>query len=290
MIILKFSNKKIKYNLLKTVLIAVLLLLVLGDCSRHGAPLLKTKLDQPMSYATCKDRNFVIEGGTHAIAIFDRDFNEVKKIHTLKQPMDMICYQGYLYVADFGADAIVKLNMEGELLASFGSSGNKPGQFQAPSGIFVKDDVIYVSEFYGHRVQKLNMSGDTLAVFGKQGHGPNDLYYPTALYVDSIHRIHIGDTYNHRIVTLKPDGKLDSILAQEKYGFKVPSGLFINSKHEFIIADSGNHQVVKINQDGVLQILWSTKADKVYAPVRVYEAENKSFLIVDNLKGQIWRQ
>ena len=61
----------------------------------------------------------------------------------------------HLFVADGRANKVLKLSLDGKVLASWGSTGAEPGNFQLPHGITVaKDGSVYVSEITGKRVQK----------------------------------------------------------------------------------------------------------------------------------------
>jgi DNA-binding beta-propeller fold protein YncE len=60
-----------------------------------------------------------------------------------------------LFVADGRANRILKMNLDGKVLASWGTTGAGPGNFQLPHGLTVAGDgAVYVSEITGKRVQK----------------------------------------------------------------------------------------------------------------------------------------
>jgi DNA-binding beta-propeller fold protein YncE len=60
-----------------------------------------------------------------------------------------------LFVADGRANKILKMTLDGKILASWGRTGSGPGDFQMPHGLTVaKDGAVYVSEITGKRVQK----------------------------------------------------------------------------------------------------------------------------------------
>jgi DNA-binding beta-propeller fold protein YncE len=60
-----------------------------------------------------------------------------------------------LFVADGRANKILKMTLDGKVLASWGKTGADPGNFQMPHGLTVaKDGAVYVSEITGKRVQK----------------------------------------------------------------------------------------------------------------------------------------
>lgn len=62
-----------------------------------------------------------------------------------------------LLVTDGEKNEVVKLTTSGEVIARFGETGSKDGQFKRPTGIAVDGEGrIYVGEFYNNRVQIFN--------------------------------------------------------------------------------------------------------------------------------------
>ena len=60
-----------------------------------------------------------------------------------------------VFVADGRANKILKMTLDGKILASWGATGVEPGNFQMPHGLTVAaDGSVYVSEINGKRVQK----------------------------------------------------------------------------------------------------------------------------------------
>jgi hypothetical protein len=62
---------------------------------------------------------------------------------------------------------------------------------------------VIVTEFGNHRVQKFTRDGKSLGVFGGPGRGPGQFYQPWALVEDSQGRLHVLDSYNHRVQRLR---------------------------------------------------------------------------------------
>lgn len=60
-----------------------------------------------------------------------------------------------LFVADGRANRVVKMTLDGQILTSWGSSGEQPGNFQMAHGLTVgRDGAVFVSEITGKRIQK----------------------------------------------------------------------------------------------------------------------------------------
>ncbi|HMJ64404.1 MAG TPA: peptidyl-alpha-hydroxyglycine alpha-amidating lyase family protein [Candidatus Binatia bacterium] len=60
-----------------------------------------------------------------------------------------------LFVADGRANKVLKMTLDGKVLASWGATGAEPGNFQLPHGLTVAGDgAVYVGEINGKRIQK----------------------------------------------------------------------------------------------------------------------------------------
>lgn len=71
--------------------------------------------------------------------------------------------QGNFYVINLDNSKIEKISPDGKILASWGSAGNGPGQFQTPQGIAVDSQGnVYVGDSSG-RVEKFNNNGQFLS-------------------------------------------------------------------------------------------------------------------------------
>jgi peptidylamidoglycolate lyase len=110
---------------------------------------------------------YVADRGNSRLQIFDRNgkFIEEWKGSSLGRPWAVrISETGNLFLIDGGDQStfwpdrarILKLDFEGNILASFGSYGEEPGQFIWPHAIAVgTDDALYIGEVAtGMRVQK----------------------------------------------------------------------------------------------------------------------------------------
>ncbi|MCC6475395.1 MAG: hypothetical protein IT514_16810 [Burkholderiales bacterium] len=62
---------------------------------------------------------------------------------------------------------------------------------------------VIVTESGNRRVQKFTHGGQLLGVFGGPGCGPGQFYPPWALVQDGNGRLHVLDSYNHRVRRLR---------------------------------------------------------------------------------------
>jgi len=123
------------------------------------------------------------------------------------RPQDLaLDEQDRLWVADSCNHRIQVFDATGgeaKLLAVWGEQGSEPGQLRYPYDLVLDGQYVYVAEFGNHRVQKFTRDGRFVAAWGVQGRQPGELFQPWGLVMDSQRRIHILDTYNHRVQRIR---------------------------------------------------------------------------------------
>ncbi|PFX11203.1 Tripartite motif-containing protein 2 [Stylophora pistillata] len=104
--------------------------------------------------------------------------------------------------------AVVKIfSSDGTYLRSFGSKGDKQGEFNYPTGIaFDKNNNIIVVDSGNHRVQLFSEQGEYLSQFGGKGNLDHQLFNPHGLSVENDGNIIIADSKNKLIKTFSPKG------------------------------------------------------------------------------------
>jgi hypothetical protein len=91
--------------------------------------------------------------------------------------------QGNIFVTEGfqGAHSrVLKLSPSGQLLATFGTDGSDPGQFNSPLGVALDaQGNLYVADFFNDRVQKLSPTGQVLTTWGSTGVGAGQVQRTT---------------------------------------------------------------------------------------------------------------
>lgn len=112
----------------------------------------------------------------------------------------------HLWVCDSCNDRIQVFDATGDeakLVRMWGESGSEPGQLRYPYDLILDGEHVYICEFGNHRIQKMTLDGETIATWGLQGRRPGELFNPWAIVKDSRNRLHVLDTYNHRIQRIR---------------------------------------------------------------------------------------
>jgi DNA-binding beta-propeller fold protein YncE len=131
-----------------------------------------------------------------------------------------------IYVVDQGHNRIVKLDLDGKVLTSWGNSGSGDGELSDPTSVAVDptSKKVYVADPINSRIQVFDFAGDFLMKWSVpewgQPHGFEDLAIDRdtrRLYASSanINTVLIFDLQGNRLGTLAPmpPDKLDSASA-----------------------------------------------------------------------------
>jgi len=99
---------------------------------------------------------FISDTGHNIIKIYNaNDGKFIRKIGEsfLSGPRGIAVNETYVYVSDYNSFRILVLNMNGEVIKTFGSQGKEDGQFVHAFGIALTSDRLVVSDYSNGRVQ-----------------------------------------------------------------------------------------------------------------------------------------
>lgn len=138
-----------------------------------------------------------------------------------------------------------------ELVASWGTKGDGPGEFNDPTGIAVTADEVFVADARNQRIQVFDKQGKFKRAFGqdKLGRPMNLAIAGGRLYVpdyfkDVIHVFTLDGQYRHGI---KATGELDS-----------PGGIAVRPDGSLLVADTYAQRVVHMSANGEILRAWGT--------------------------------
>ncbi|HUU35450.1 MAG TPA: 6-bladed beta-propeller [Vicinamibacterales bacterium] len=108
---------------------------------------------------------YIIDRENHRLQVFDRDLNYLREIKNEWNPWDVNISRkgtdGFGYIADHMLERVHKFSLEnGKILATWGSQGRGPNQFDWVHGIVVDSKgAVYAADTYGQRIQKFSPPG-----------------------------------------------------------------------------------------------------------------------------------
>lgn len=102
-----------------------------------------------------KENVYVADRENDRIQVFDANGKFLRQFGGFAPFGIFITADQTLFVADGRANRILKMTLDGTVLASWGKTGSGPGEFQLPHGLTVaRDGSVFVTEINGKRVQK----------------------------------------------------------------------------------------------------------------------------------------
>ena len=214
--------------------------------------------------------------------------------------------------ADSDLDPILKFDMDGNLVDSFGA-----GLFGFPHGFFLDHEgYLWVTEGaphgdnraepgyrrgLGHQVSKLNQRGEVVMTLGEAGvYGDDETHFngPADVLVAPNGDIWVADGHrggNNRIVKFSRDGRFLLQVgggvgseSKEASRFDDPHGLAMDARGRLYVADRGNNRIQIFDQGGNLLAIW-TQFGK---PSGLFIDRNDVLYVVDGLSGRerpAWR-
>lgn len=149
---------------------------------------------KPTDVTAVGNRIYVLDHLNSDLKILEKDTGKLIKSlgrnpdpdKMLSLPTNMIVDEknGHIYVANQGSGKILKMDLEGNILLSFGGFGDRFGMFARPKGIFVDDaGYIYVVDAGHQVVQIFNQEARLLMFFGERGSSEGTLDLPADIFV-----------------------------------------------------------------------------------------------------------
>ncbi|MEZ5290023.1 MAG: 6-bladed beta-propeller [Vicinamibacterales bacterium] len=108
---------------------------------------------------------YIIDRENHRLQVFDKDLNYQREIKNAWNPWDVHISrkgtEGVGYMADHMLERVHKFSLkDGTLLATWGSQGLGPNQFDWVHGVVVDSKgAVYAADTYGQRIQKFVPAG-----------------------------------------------------------------------------------------------------------------------------------
>jgi DNA-binding beta-propeller fold protein YncE len=152
-----------------------------------------------------------------------------------------------LFAVDTLAHKIYAFNKNGEAVSSFGSRGDKAGQFNFPTHIFWSPSgLLYVTDAMNFRIQVFSDGGRFVTSFGHHGDGSGDFSSPKGVVVDKTGVIYVVDTLFDNIQLFDERGDFLLTLGSRGGGqgeFWLPSGLYLDEREKLYVSDTYNQRV-----------------------------------------------
>lgn len=193
--------------------------------------------------------------------VMDRDGKQINLINTkqtlaLKLPSSIATDPaGNMYIADAGANRIVKCDAQGGKIGEFGQKNSMfkggQGELAKPSGIAYARQNILVADMANSRFQAFNDQGLFLFSAGEKGKEQGQLRTPVSIAADS-DRIYVADPANQKIVVFNNSGRF--IREMGLIGGEAlvePKQVLVDNEGNVYVLDAGRGRVVVYDDQGV---------------------------------------
>ena len=186
----------------------------------------------------------------------------------LAAPRNMaVAEDGRIYVADTGNHRIVVFSPDGQMLTTWGSFGDQPGQFNEPWDVAIgPDGSVYVADTWNHRIQKFTPEGEFITAWGgfvsTDGQlGQMGVFWgPRAIAFTQDGNLLVTDTGNKRVQVFTPEGQpvtqFGGAGVEEGY-FDEPVGVAVDGEGAIYVADTWNQRIQKFSPDFQFLKAWS---------------------------------
>ena len=154
-----------------------------------------------------------------------------------------VTQDGRIIVTDYFHYCLQVLTAKGAFIATVGSRGSQPLQFDHACDVAVDHNgKIFVTDGSNHRVQVLNADLTYSHCFGSEGAQPGEFYGPCGITIDADGMVYVADSENNRVQKFTPEGKLLAVIDTKGEG-----GGRLNRPHGLCVDDNGILYVTEHN-------------------------------------------
>ncbi len=197
-----------------------------------------------------------------------------------------------LWVMDRREKRVLRIDNQGGIRFSFGSSGSMPGQFSKPSDMAITSmGIIFVSDLGNRWVQTFSSDGLLLNVF-REGKDGAPFLAPSAIALDDNDVLYVLDSKKCTVTSFSPVGKLLSQFGKEGRGkgeLDEPVSLFATT-FEIFVLDAGTCSIKVFSPEGDFLREFGTRGKgkgDFRKPTAISSMNEKTFLVSDNGNNRV---
>jgi DNA-binding beta-propeller fold protein YncE len=154
---------------------------------------------------------------------------------------------GLVYVADSAAHDIKVFDGLGRLVETYGSRGERVGEFNGPTHLAFAGGRLYVADTLNARIQVLDAAtGGIRRTFGERGLLVGNLVRPKGISVDDEGNIYIIESMHDHLLVYDAQGRFLLPIGGEGAApgqFYLPAGVTVDRHNRVFVADMFNRRV-----------------------------------------------
>lgn len=263
---------------------------------RWGGP--AVQLNRPMGLAWGGGLLHVAAAEDGTVEQYRGDGSLVARWSGFRRPMAVAPTDSAVYVADFLADQVVKLDYGGAAVARWGRHGAEPGEFDGVGGIAADGQGnVYVSDFYNHRIQWFDANGRFLGQWGGEGRTNGRFRYPTGIAVSDRGDVLVADALNNRVQVFTPEGRYLRQWGGIGFGigggwpgwFRLAKEIALDAAGNVYVVDAFNGRLQKFTPEGDLLAVWDPGARDLRYPSGVAVDPVGDVYVSEFYSNQLWK-
>ena len=152
-----------------------------------------------------------------------------------------------LYATDYSKNRILKFDIDGHHLQTFGKKGKSNGELNNPVGITTHNDRVFVADANNNRISVFDTNGKFCLHFGS-----DHLDTPYDLVVNCNNHLLVVDYGKNCVYTFTLTGDIiNEFGAQGRHGqLNHPCSITTDNNGCILVVDTGNYRVVVFDEDG----------------------------------------
>ena len=218
----------------------------------------------PMLEGSKNARIIVTEWNGHHVSIFSPEWEKIQSLGSgrcsttegqFNYPTGVtVDHDDIIFIVDHINHRIQKFFSDGKFVASVGTRGSNPLQFNRPLGIGFnkKNGKLYVCDQDNHRIQILGTDLTHHSSIGSRGNGNGQFSYPRYIAFDGSGNLYVTENSNHRIQVFTPEGQYLKMFGSKGYSpgeLYCPEGVAILDDRVYV-TEIVNHRVSVFSTEG----------------------------------------
>ncbi|MCH7471748.1 hypothetical protein IIA79_02210 [bacterium] len=258
----------------------------------------ENELDSPISLAVDETGRliYIADAGKQQVKVFSLDgafISSIAKygVKPARQPssVDFDADGNLLYIVEQGFWSVFILDADNDysLVGTFGTEGEAPREFLAPSAVLALAGQVLVADSALSTIQSFTPLGVYLDTIALPGAGEGQLDGPASLAHGGSGSVLIADTNNGRVQVFSQELVFESSveLAVEDGGpLEQPLGIASDFRGRLYVSDTGNRRVVVFDSSGALLFHFGSEGGLMVE----FHEDGPAGLAIDSTTGYLY--